>query len=84
MTEQELKEQLKRYEWALTETEALVLSHEGHITKLENWQKRALEFLYEMKPIIEEQYKMWKGRRKEDEYGAQLDEINKLIKEAKE
>jgi len=45
MTEQELKEQLKRYEWALAEVEALVLSHEGHISKLEDWQAKALPYL---------------------------------------
>lgn len=32
----ELEDQLKKYELALAETEALVFSHEGHITKLES------------------------------------------------
>ena len=46
----ELEAELKRYEWALAETEALVMSHEGHISRqdaliqrLKEWQERAVE-----------------------------------------
>jgi len=81
MTEQELKEQLKRYEWALAETEALVMSHEGHISKLEGWQKRALPWLCEMKPIIAEKLEFWQDRSREEIYQRELDELNTLIKE---
>ena len=87
----ELEEQLKRYEWTLAETEALVMSHEGHIAKqdaqiakLKEWQGKAVDWVCEAKVVVAEQAEMWKGRPREEEYNRQLDEITTLIAQAQE